>query len=104
MRATIHRLVARLRRRPPGRDLASDIEPWEPIRTTARQLSVHGLEPWPDAAGVSWPGGVIECPDHLTPSAWVDDVSALVLRGRPGGTIHQRIRRLSQRCRDTAVR
>jgi hypothetical protein len=41
---------------------------------------------------------------NLTPSAWVDDVSALVLRGRPGGTIHQRIRRLCQRCRDTAVR
>jgi hypothetical protein len=55
MRATIHRLVARLRRRPPGRDPESDIGPWEPIRTTARQPSVHGLEPWPDAAGVSWP-------------------------------------------------
>lgn len=103
MSAALRRLVAHVRR-PREKAARLDPEPWEPIRTTAGDLAHHGLDPWPDAAGVSWPGGLIECRRHLTPSGWADDVTALVLHGRPGGTIQQRISRLCQRCRDDAAR
>lgn len=57
-----------------------EVELWVPTRTTARDLRRHGLRPWPDAAGVTWPGGLIEWGRHLTPDAWADDVSAMVPR------------------------
>lgn len=103
MRAPWRRLVRWPRRG--GDDLGPPpmVDLWEPTYATARQLLAHGLDSWPDAAGVSWPGGVIECRQHLDPIAWADDVTALVLRGRPGSAIWRRMPRLCHRCRHNAA-
>jgi hypothetical protein len=103
MRARPRRIAARLRRRPDAGDPEPGIELWQPTYATARQLQAHGLVPWPDAAGVSWPGGVIECRRHLTASIWADDVTALVLRARRGGALWRRMPRLCERCRSNAT-
>jgi hypothetical protein len=103
VKATVGRLVARLHRRRQAGEPEPETETWEPTRTTARDLQLHGLRPWPDAAGVTWPGCLIECRSHLAPGEWADDVSAMVLRGRPGGAIHRRMPRLCQQCRDDAA-
>ena len=103
MKARLRRMAARLRRRPDRRDQALGMELWQPTYATARELQARGLVPWPDAAGVSWPGGLIECRRHLTASAWADDVTALVLRARRGGTLWRRMPRLCERCRNDAA-
>lgn len=103
MRAILRGVLGRLRGRRTARALEAETETCVPTRTTARDLQRHGLRPWPDAAGVTWPGGLIECRNHLTPAAWADDVTAMVLRGRPGGTIHHRMPRLCEQCRSEAA-
>jgi hypothetical protein len=103
MKARLRRMAARLRRHPDRGDPGPGMELWHPTYATARELQAHGLVPWPDAAGVSWPGGLIECRQHLTASAWADDVTALVLRARRGGTLWRRMPRLCERCRNDAA-
>jgi hypothetical protein len=99
----IRRVLDRLRYRRAPLVPEPETETWAPTRTTARELERHGLRRWPDAAGVTWPGGLIECRKHLTPDAWAEDVTAMVLRGRPGGNIHRRMPRLCERCRSEAA-
>jgi hypothetical protein len=103
VRRLLGHITQRLRHRSADAGPPRAINLWEPTHATARQLSAHGLDRWRDAAGVSWPGGVIECRRHLDPGAWADDVPALVLRGRPGSTIWRRMPRLCHRCRDLAA-
>jgi hypothetical protein len=103
MRARLRRLAARLRRRPDRGDPGPGLELWQPTYATARELQAHGLVPWADAAGVSWPGGLIECRRHLAASAWADDVTALVLRARRGSALWRRMPRLCERCRNDAA-
>ena len=103
MRRLLRQLARPLRRRGGDPGPAPVVNLWEPTHATARQLHAHGLDRWRDAAGVSWPGGVIECRQHLDPGAWADDVPALVLRGRPGSAIWRRMPRLCHRCRDLAA-
>ncbi len=103
MSALLRRVVDRFRGRRAPRPFEPETETWAPTRTTARELERHGLRRWPDAAGVTWPGGLIECRKHLTPDAWAEDVTAMVLRGRPGGNIHRRMPRLCEQCRSEAA-
>jgi hypothetical protein len=102
MRAILRSVLGRHRgRRPP---IAFEAETWVPTRTTAGELECNGLRRWPDAAGVTWPGGLIECRRHLRPEAWAEDVTAMVLRGRPDGNLHRRMPRLCEQCRLDAGR
>lgn len=103
MTAILRRLLDRLRGRHGLGQPEPEPETWAPTRTTARELERHGLRRWPDAAGVTWPGGLIECRKHLTPDAWAEDVTAMVLRGRPGGHIRHRMPRLCEQCRVEAA-
>ena len=48
-------------------------------------------------------GRLIECRQHLRASAWANDVTALVLRARRGGTLWRRMPRLCERCRNDAA-
>lgn len=102
MRAIFRSVLGHFRGRRPRR--ASEAETWVPTRTTAQELERNGLRRWPDAAGVTWPGGLIECREHLRPEAWAEDVTAMVLRGRPDGNLHRRMPRLCEQCRIDAAR